>query len=295
MQHEIEDHSWCFNRELTWRDPIHKTDGRRDKPATCSVRKKVMKTSYRLVEGQVGIFKRMWGGLFLPPVPWLRGRPWALPLTPLCSLWSAEQSLFSTSRNRWEGEVYIISDRRLPMHGKLVSHSESFRTSMSYVASHFCWLLSMNEHRMPPWRTTSGTVQHDHVHCELRRTTTVGTGPVPPGSQDWLKMTSTRVEVVQALFLSWNPQASLLSYPTGPLIFPFNPRYLYLADVDRKTGIIYHKFLQIQSLYTAFSWSLGFELGRPKIVFFCDTLYYALNGGLCETKCTWGCMYIECK
>lgn len=58
--------------------------------------------------------------------------------------------------------------------------------------------------------------------------------------------------------------------------------------MDREAGI-YHKFLQF-SVYTLNSLGVLALNLKTRDVFFCDTLYYPVNGGLCETKCTCGSM-----
>lgn len=67
-------------------------------------------------------------------------------------------------------------------------------------------------------------------------------------------MTSIGVEPVQALNVINPGQLALeltnfspIHIPSGPLIFPFNPRYPYLVGVDEGAGNDY-KFLQMQFL-----------------------------------------------
>ena len=105
---------------------------------------------------------------------------------------------------------------------------------------------------------------------------TASMGSVPHASWAWLRMTSPWVETVQALkgidpgflvLVSINSSPS--SHSLWSSHFPFDPRYSYLLDVDRRAGSG-HKFHQLHCSHTEFSWSLGVWTERPKTVFFRD-------------------------
>lgn len=143
------------------------------------------------------------------------------------------------------------------------------------VLSYFCWLLSIDDHHIPSWRTINRAAQHGHVHCSLKWSFH-SKHSAPHISWTWLRIKCTGVEAVQAL--SVVNSGLLVLEPTNlcpcshslwALIFTSNTKYPCLMNVNRRAGID-DRFLQIQSLHTEFFWSLGFWTQRPEIVLFCD-------------------------